>query len=182
MKLFQKAGPYKIRGGNVKWPVSLAFSLYWKGGEMVGRIFFFYRDKKKEQINNSVNSFFNPTTEDLKAQSLQSLETLTWNLSTVTTNSLGVYKLSWLMLCFTIFSHLLFYNCSEECGEKRGSTIIKLTGVRICSSQSPILLCPDAVSHFPPQCPSTRFKYLSAVSQTPETANGSHSWPSSEWP
>ena len=34
------------------------------------------------------------------------------------------------MLCFTIFSHLLFYNCTEECGEKRGSTIIKLTGVR----------------------------------------------------
>lgn len=97
---------------------------------MVGKIFFFYSDKKKEQINNSVKLFCNPTTEDLKVQSLQSLETLTWNLSTVATNSLGVYKPSWLMLCFTIFSRLLFYNCSEECGEKRGSTIIKLTGVR----------------------------------------------------
>ena len=27
---------------------------------MVGRIFFFYSDKKKEQINNSVNSFVTP--------------------------------------------------------------------------------------------------------------------------
>ena len=38
----------------MKRPVSLALSLYRKGGEMVGKIFFFYSNKKKEQLNNFV--------------------------------------------------------------------------------------------------------------------------------
>lgn len=49
---FRRRGPIRSGRKLVKWPVSLALSLCWKGGEMVGRIFFFYSNKKKEQTNN----------------------------------------------------------------------------------------------------------------------------------
>lgn len=51
---FRRRGPIRSGRKLVKWPVSLALSLCWKGGEMVGRIFFFYSNKKKEQTNNFV--------------------------------------------------------------------------------------------------------------------------------